>query len=183
MRSQSNHPLKSRCRGVARDDHEAVRLYRLAAAQGWPEAEFNLGVMYDQGRGVPQNYAEAVHWYRITADRGVADAQFNLGVLYANGKGVPQDYADAARWYRQATETHQLPSAEFNLAVLYDKGQGVPQDFQQAGDWHKLAADHGLAEAQFNRQSRSWLSAEVVVACCRARALGRCGKSGDSLVG
>lgn len=35
---------------------------RLAAAQGYAKAQYNLGVMYDNGQGVPQDYAEAVRW-------------------------------------------------------------------------------------------------------------------------
>ncbi|MFB3150347.1 MAG: tetratricopeptide repeat protein, partial [Alphaproteobacteria bacterium] len=46
--------------GVAQDDAEAVRWYRLAADQGDANAQFNLGVMYDHGRGVAQDDAEAV---------------------------------------------------------------------------------------------------------------------------
>ena len=46
--------------GVPQDDAEAVRWYRLAAAQGNAGAQSYLGFMYDDGRGVPQDDAEAV---------------------------------------------------------------------------------------------------------------------------
>ena len=58
-------------------------------------AQYNLGVMYENGRGVPQNDAEAVKWYRKAAEQGLASAQNNLGVMYANGEGVPQNDAEA----------------------------------------------------------------------------------------
>ena len=45
------------------------------AEQGIAAAQFNLGVMYDNGEGVPENDAEAVKWYRKAADQGDADAQ------------------------------------------------------------------------------------------------------------
>ena len=60
--------------GVAEDDAEAVRWYRLAADQGLAIAQNNLGWMYDNGEGVAEDDAEAVRWYRLAADQGHADA-------------------------------------------------------------------------------------------------------------
>ena len=45
------------------------------ADQGHAAAQFNLGIMYDNGEGVPENDAEAVKWYRKAADQGHSDAQ------------------------------------------------------------------------------------------------------------
>ena len=45
-------------------------------------AQYNLGVMYDNGDGVPQDYKEAVKWYRLAAEQGDASAQYNLGLMY-----------------------------------------------------------------------------------------------------
>jgi TPR repeat protein len=90
------------CGGVAQDYAEAVRLYRLAAAQGDAVAQFNLGTMFSKGQGVAQDYAEAVRLYSLAAAQGDAGAQFNLGVMFSNGRGVAQDRAEAIRWYRLA---------------------------------------------------------------------------------
>ena len=81
---------------------EAERWYRLAAEQGYAEAQFNLGAMYDDGEGVPQDYAEAERWYRLAATQGYAEAQNNLGAMYANGRGVPQDDVLAHMWLNLA---------------------------------------------------------------------------------
>jgi len=43
--------------GVAQDYAEAVRLYRLAAAQGHADAQINLGHMFEYGKGVAQDYS------------------------------------------------------------------------------------------------------------------------------
>ena len=59
-------------RGVAKDDAEAVRLYRLAAAQGHAGAQFNMGVMFANGRGVAKDDAEAVRLYLLAAAQGHA---------------------------------------------------------------------------------------------------------------
>lgn len=83
---------------MPQDFAEATRLYRLAAEQGYANAQFNLGVLYYSGQGVPQDYPEAARLYRLAAEQGNANAQINLGVLYGIGRGVPQDYVTAHMW-------------------------------------------------------------------------------------
>ena len=56
--------------GVPKNDREAVKWYRLAAEQGVAAAQYNLGLMYDNGDGVPENDREAVKWYRLAAEQG-----------------------------------------------------------------------------------------------------------------
>ena len=63
------------------DDVSDFRENLQAAAQGNAAAQFNLGVMYENGRGVRRDDAEAVKWYRQAAAQGLAQAQFNLGVM------------------------------------------------------------------------------------------------------
>ncbi|MFN8818923.1 MAG: tetratricopeptide repeat protein, partial [Holosporaceae bacterium] len=68
---------------------------RTKAEQGNAVAQYNLGVMYDEGQGVTRDYAEAVKWFRKAAEQGDANAQSNLGVMYGKGEGVTRDYAEA----------------------------------------------------------------------------------------
>ena len=81
---------------------ETADALRVRAEQGDADAQYNLGVMYDQGRGVAQDDAEAMRWWRLAAEQGLADAQYNLGVSYVTGEGVPQDYVQAHLWYNLA---------------------------------------------------------------------------------
>src|SRR3989337_314459 len=106
------------------DYETAYRLIKPLAEQGLPEAQFNLGLMYDKGQGVPKDYAEAVKWYRKAAEQGFAEGQYNLGKIYYTGQGVLQDYAEAAKWYRKAAEQGNT-SAQFNLGLMDAKRQGV----------------------------------------------------------
>ena len=69
--------------GVAQDYAEAVRLFRLAAAQGHGAAQNNLGSMFGHGQGVAQDYAEAIRWWRLSAAQGDADATARLQQLGA----------------------------------------------------------------------------------------------------
>ena len=57
-------------KGVDQDYKTAVKWYRLAAKQGYADAQYNLGVMYETGQGVPQNYVFAHMWLNIAASSG-----------------------------------------------------------------------------------------------------------------
>ena len=136
----------------ARGDHAtALRGFRIHAERGDAEAQFILGIMYDDGEGVPPDYAEAVLWYRRAAEKGLVVAQFMLGLMYAEGEDVPQDYAEAVRWYRRAAEQDNA-DAQFKLGVGYDNGYGVPQDLVQAHKWYNLAASRASGVDQDLRE-------------------------------
>lgn len=83
---------------------EAFSLYQQLADFGHAKAQFNLGVMYDQGQFVTQDYAQAVFWYLKAAEQGNANAQYNLAHKYKVGQGVIKDDTKAAYWYRRAAE-------------------------------------------------------------------------------
>lgn len=53
--------------GIQQDYERAAKWYRLAALQGHPQAQANLGLLYAAGEGVPQDYAEAFRWSRMAA--------------------------------------------------------------------------------------------------------------------
>ena len=64
--------------GVPRSVSEAVRLYKLAAAENLPCAQFNLGFMFQMGLGVEQDINEAIRLYKCAADQGDCDARHSL---------------------------------------------------------------------------------------------------------
>jgi TPR repeat protein len=90
------------------------------AKQGDANAQYILGLMYDNGKGVPQDYKEAVKWYRISAEQGEAMAQSILAVMYMNGKGVPQDYKKAYAW-TSVGKAFDEELAEEHLGVIKKK--------------------------------------------------------------
>jgi TPR repeat protein len=83
------------------------------AELGDVEAQYNLGVMYDEGAGVEQDFAAAAAWYRKSAEQGFVDAQTNLGLMYYNGQGVARDHNEAARWFSKAASQGDQEAAEF----------------------------------------------------------------------
>ena len=53
----------------------------MAADQGDPKAQNNLGVMYVTGRGVPRDYVEAAMWFQKAAAQGDTKAGESLARL------------------------------------------------------------------------------------------------------
>jgi TPR repeat protein len=53
-----------------RDYATAVRLVRPLAEQGDANAQYNLGVFYDNGLGVPQDKVRAYMWFTLSAAQG-----------------------------------------------------------------------------------------------------------------
>ncbi len=82
-----------------------MREWRPLAEQGNASAQFNLGIMYNNGEGVLEDDREVVAWYRRAAEQrllsdaqatraaeqGNADAQNFLGDLYSWGLGRDRD--------------------------------------------------------------------------------------------
>jgi uncharacterized protein len=58
-------------RGVRRSIARAVTLYRQAARQQQPSAEYNLGLCYLYGDGVPKRAAQARTWFRAAQRDGL----------------------------------------------------------------------------------------------------------------
>jgi hypothetical protein len=97
-------PFEDGVMAYSRGDYAtAMQHFRPLAEQGNAIAQFNLGVMYQDGKGVPKDYAEAIKWYRRAADQGAGGAQFNLGGMYARGEGVQRDDVRAYMWINLST--------------------------------------------------------------------------------
>ncbi len=70
------------------DFETALKEWTPLAERGNASAQYNLGLMYEDGTVVPQDYIEALKWFRLAADQGEACAQRNLGLMHDNGCGV-----------------------------------------------------------------------------------------------
>jgi TPR repeat protein len=82
------------------------------AELGDVEAQYNLGVMYDEGTSVAQDLGKAADWYRKAAEQGFVDAQANLGMMYYQGQGVSRDHEQAAHWLQLAADKGDTEARE-----------------------------------------------------------------------
>lgn len=136
--------------GVPKDGVEAIRWYRLAADQGHPTSQFNLGTLYQTGReDVPADPGRAADWYRMAAEQGHAKAQYHLAKLYYRGKGLPRNYDLARDWFQKSADQGYVPSVN-HLGMLYVRGLGVQQDLERGYELVLQAAESGEPAAQVN---------------------------------
>jgi uncharacterized protein len=84
------------------DVKSALRIWLAQAEGGDPEAQNNVGEIYERGVGATPDYAAAALWYAKAAKQGYPRALVNLGVLYEQGLGVAKDPLRALDLYRQA---------------------------------------------------------------------------------
>lgn len=78
---------------------EAVTIWEDLSAEGDPQAQFNLGLMYHGGLGLPRDEYQAVKLYQSAAEGGYSAAQVYLVVGYEEGWfGLPQDSSKAYYW-------------------------------------------------------------------------------------
>jgi TPR repeat protein len=68
--------------GVAQNDAEAFRLFRLSVTNGNADANGDLAWCYENGRGVGKNMSEAIRLHQLAARQGLQyskDALTRLG--------------------------------------------------------------------------------------------------------
>jgi len=139
-----------------KDYAAALKEFKSLAAAGNAEAQFDVGLMYDNGDGMPQDYQsiisrvdQAMTWYRKSAEQGFAPAQTNLGIMLETGGRVERNYIEAASWYRKAAAQGDA-AAQFNLGIIYYSGRGddIAPNYNEAAMWLGKSADQGNSAAQ-----------------------------------
>lgn len=70
--------------GVNKDEKDALRWFKLAAAHGDAYAKYQVGVSYEGGLGVARDIDEAIKWYTFAAEAGDVQAQKRLAIFQAS---------------------------------------------------------------------------------------------------
>ena len=134
--------------GAAQDNAEAVKWYRMAAAQGFP-AQCGLGYCYGTGKGVAQDHAEAARLFRM---------------FHPEGLPLPSSaWADVARRARASRRT--MPNLRSGTSGLRAKvtrmrrthsvsciraGRAWPRAIWRPSAWFRRRPGEGDWMAQFN---------------------------------
>ncbi|MGB8058493.1 MAG: hypothetical protein WCF75_17985 [Pseudolabrys sp.] len=114
-------PLEDADAALKRRDYTtAVRLNRPLAEQGDANAQYNLGVFYDNGLGVPQDKVRAYMWFNLSAAQG-RDGAAAFRDLIAR-RMTPAQIAEAQKLAREWKPNTQSPSRErLTTATLLTK--------------------------------------------------------------
>ena len=89
---------------LAGNYREAFNILNPLAAQGYTEAQYNLGMMFQNGgNGLQRNYRLSAYWFEQAALQGDQNAQFELAGIYYRGLGVDKDLKQAKFWAKLAS--------------------------------------------------------------------------------
>ena len=130
--------------GVAKNDEMAFDWIRLAAAQrlaeafGWlknaaddenhQDAQYHLGVMYQQGEGdIAQDASAAAKWFTKAAEQGHTKAQYHLGLMHLNGIGVVKSDEKAVNWFEKAA-AQKHAYAQYHLGFMSHVSRAIKKN-------------------------------------------------------
>ncbi|GBC52681.2 kinase-like domain-containing protein [Rhizophagus irregularis DAOM 181602=DAOM 197198] len=107
--------------GKEKDLEKAFYWYQKAAENEYKDAQFKLGLCYEEGIGIEKDEAKAFYWYQKTAQQGVNNAQYKLGFFYKIGKGVKKDLEKSIYWFKKAEEGSLSATEWIENALKYEK--------------------------------------------------------------
>lgn len=116
----------------------ALKIFNPEATRGDAEAQYYLGLCYEDGLGeLTESATLAAKWFEAAAEQGYSAAQYKMGVLCDNGTDA--DLEAAFRWYQKAAR--QNSDAQTALARCYEEGRGIGKDINRAIYWYRKAED------------------------------------------
>ncbi len=125
----------------------AAKWFTEAAHQNIANAQYNLGVLTQQGLGVEKNVTRAIDLYRVAAANNHPEAQYNLAIAYIEGVGTEYNPQIAAAYFQKAASGGIVEGA-YNLGLLYENGLLGESQPDEAVFWYSLAAAKGNDQAK-----------------------------------
>ena len=104
-------------------DEDPFELIRLSAEQGFPTAQYNMGVIHETGYlWVEKDEKQAFEWYRKAANQGCTEAMTAVGYCLYKGIGVEPNLSNALSWLKEAA-TRGDSRGQLFLAEIYAKDE------------------------------------------------------------
>lgn len=142
--------------GVPRNEHEAMRLFRLSHEQGCAKGTYEYALCFLIGHGVDPDLRESVRLLReayalyhpshVRQGRGsyFVDARvvFALASCFEHGSGVRQNVGEGNRLYLEAA-CLGYSAAMLHMIAIFLYGIGVEQNLVEAARWIRRASALG----------------------------------------
>lgn len=133
-----------------------------AAEQGFTDAQYLLGKMYENGEGTDKNINEAISWYSTAGRNKNAAACYALGELY-----LKTEESKAFYWYslavKQNSDEKIAYDAKYRLSYCYQCGYGVQRNVPMAARLY-LEAENSPYKYYSTSQFDSQIMNELLVA-------------------
>jgi uncharacterized protein len=130
----------------------ALDLYRIAAQSGMAEANYNVGMYYENGAVVDKDAEKAFAFFMRAAQGGLAQAQHKVATYYQNGVGIGRDIVAALGWFQRAADQN-FGLSQLVMGAMNEMGVGMPQNFTAAALNYSMAADQGIPLAMIRLAS------------------------------
>jgi TPR repeat protein len=117
------------------------------ANKGDAEAQYHVGMMYNNGIGTQQDPRRAFEWFQKSTASNDPLGAYKLGCYYAGQFAgvVPSDSNEALK-YKLIAAKAGYALAQHDVAILYDR-QGNPE---AALKWWKMAGDQGYPPSLYS---------------------------------
>ena len=104
-------------------EEDPFELIHLSAEQGFPTAQYNMGVIHETGClggkvADAKDEKLAFAWYRKAANQGCAAAMAAVGICLYNGVGTEPNLSDALSWLKEAATQGELRAQLFLAEIL-----------------------------------------------------------------
>lgn len=120
------------------------------ADEGDAEAQYHVGMMYNNGIGTQRDPRQAFRWFQKATASGDPLGAYKLGCYYdGQGANIVAHAPKEALKYKLVAAHAGYALAQYDVALLYDR-QDNPEE---AVKWWKLAGDQGYPRALFNLSS------------------------------
>lgn len=121
-------------------DNDLFKQIQDLAERGSSDAQYHLGMMYNNGIGTKKDIKQAFYWFRKSAELGDVLAAFKLGCYYSGqcNDSVLVDKEKAIYYTQIAADAGYALAQQQIGAVRYEQKQ-----YEDAINWWKLAAEQG----------------------------------------
>ena len=117
------------------------------ANKGDAEAQYHVGMMYNNGIGTQQDPRQAFEWFQKSTASNDPLGAYKLGCYYdGQGAGIVTADSTEALKYKLVAAKAGYALAQHDVALLY----GRQENFEEALKWSKMASDQGYPDALYN---------------------------------
>ncbi len=141
--------------GVKQDWNKAVKMFQQSAANGNPDAQWELGLLYEYGNHVDKDEQKAFELYSKSADSGSPIGTYLVAHCYQHGISVTEDRSMSDKLYAQSMDGLMALAPQEDKYVLnfigsaYQWGDGVKADRKKAFEYYLISAHKGNPETQY----------------------------------
>lgn len=125
---------------------KAMGSYQQAADRHDPTAQYNLGLIYENGKGFAVDYAKAKDFYSQAAAQGHRGAMVQLAGILFNGYAGERNALQAFDWYKKSAALGD-PTALYYLGLLSETGVATSVNYPDAVNYYQQSAAKGNAKA------------------------------------